>query len=59
MEELLQEVRASSVQYALEHNNLASERTLELVDQPEDLIVHLYSEETVAAVPSNPKHIDG
>ena len=59
MEELLQEVRVSSVQYALEHNNLASERALELVDQPEDLIVHLYTEETAAAVPSSPKHIDG
>ena len=59
MEELLQEVRTSSVQYALEHNNLASARTLELIDQPEELIVHLYTEETIAAAPSTPKHSNG
>ena len=59
MEELLHEVRTSSVQYALERNNLALERTLELIEQPEELIVFLYTEETVAAPPSIPTDDNG
>ena len=59
VEELLQEVRTSSIQFTLERNDLASEGALELIDQPEDLILHLYTEETVTAAPFTAEHIDG